>query len=255
MSFTVIIPARYGSTRLPGKPLMNIGEEPMIRHVWRQANKSDARRVVIATDDERVYATCEEFGAQVCMTSPEHGSGTDRLQEVAEQLELTDDEIVVNVQGDEPLIPPAVINQVAVNLAGHAGADIATLMEPIKHARAVFDPNVVKVTVSDEGYALYFSRAPIPWSRDHFGAEDGRVLPDGVPYWRHIGLYAYRVAFLHQFVGWETGVLEDCERLEQLRALERGMRIHVAPAEVRVPAGVDTREQLEAVRRAVGAQA
>lgn len=251
MSFTVIIPARYASTRLPGKPLLTVGEEPMIQHVWRRAGESDALRVVIATDDERVFAVCEDFGAEVCMTSAEHESGTDRLQEVAEQLELPGDEIIVNVQGDEPLIPPEVINQVAVNLAGHAGAGIATLVEPIEHPRVVFDPNVVKVVVDDSGYALYFSRAPIPWSRDHFSDEGGHVLPKGMPYWRHIGIYAYRVSFLHEFVEWPPGRLETCERLEQLRALEQGVRIHVAPAEVAVPAGVDTREQLEAVRRIV----
>ncbi len=248
MSFTVIIPARYASTRLPGKPLMTIGDEPMIQHVWRRANASDAGRVVIATEDERVYATCEEFGAEVCMTDAGHESGTDRLQEVAEQLELADNEIVVNVQGDEPLIPPQVINQVAVNLAAHPQAGIATLAEPITRAATVFDPNAVKVVIAEDGYAMYFSRAPIPWDRDHFSNDDYRALPKGVPYWRHIGIYAYRVGFLHQFVGWEPGRLESCEKLEQLRALEQGVRIHVAKAEVTVPAGVDTQDDLEAVR-------
>lgn len=251
MSFTVVIPARYASTRLPGKPLLDIAGQTMIERVWRRASESRADRVVVATDDQRIKACAEGFGAEVCMTRADHESGTDRLQEVAEQLQLTDDSIMVNVQGDEPLIPPAVIDQVAANLAANNTAGIATLAEPVSDIDTVFDANAVKVVTNAAGMALYFSRAPIPWARDEF-AGAGKSLPKGVPFRRHIGIYAYRVAFLNQFVSWPPAILERCEKLEQLRALENGIGIHVADAVEAVPGGVDTeadllrlREQLE----------
>ena len=247
MSYTVIIPARYASSRLPGKPLMDIAGMPMIQHVWLRASQSGAERVVIATEDERVARRCEAFGAQVCMTSAEHESGTDRLQEVVAKLGLADDDIVVNVQGDEPLLPAPAIEQVAQNLAANTQAGIATLKEPINDAATVFNPNAVKVVSDRQGLALYFSRAPIPYCRDQWSDGQG-VLPEGVEYWRHIGIYAYRVGFLHQFVSWPTGELESCERLEQLRAMENGVRIHVAQSCVDIPGGVDTEEDLNAVR-------
>ena len=247
MSYTVIIPARYASSRLPGKPLMDIAGMPMIQHVWLRASQSGAERVVIATEDERVARSCEAFGAQVCMTSAEHESGTDRLQEVVAKLGLADDDIVVNVQGDEPLLPAPAIEQVAQNLAANTQAGIATLKEPINDAATVFNPNAVKVVSDRQGLALYFSRAPIPYCRDQWSDGHG-VLPEGVEYWRHIGIYAYRVGFLHQFVSWPAGELESCERLEQLRAMENGVRIHVAQSCVDIPGGVDTEEDLNAVR-------
>jgi 3-deoxy-manno-octulosonate cytidylyltransferase (CMP-KDO synthetase) len=247
MSYTVIIPARYASSRLPGKPLMDIAGMPMIQHVWLRASQSGAERVVIATEDERVARRCEEFGAQVCMTSAEHESGTDRLQEVVAKLGLADDDIVVNVQGDEPLLPAPAIEQVAQNLAANTQAGIATLKEPIDDAATVFNPNAVKVVSDRQGLALYFSRAPIPYCRDQWSDDHG-MLPEGVEYWRHIGIYAYRVGFLHQFVSWPSGELESCERLEQLRAMENGVRIHVAQSCVDIPGGVDTEEDLNAVR-------
>ncbi|WP_375738455.1 3-deoxy-manno-octulosonate cytidylyltransferase [Pseudomonas boanensis] len=251
-AFTVVIPARFASTRLPGKPLQDIAGKPMIQHVWEQARRSGAQRVVVATDDARIVDACQTFGAEVLLTRADHNSGTDRLAEVATQLGLTNDAIVVNVQGDEPLIPPAIIDQVAANLAAHPEAGIATLAEPIHEAQALFNPNVVKVATDLNGLALTFSRAPLPWARDAFAANPDQ-LPDDVPYRRHIGIYAYRVGFLHDFVAWGPCWLENTESLEQLRALWHGVRIHVADALDAPPAGVDTPEDLERVRRLLGA--
>ena len=252
MDFVVVIPARYASTRLPGKPLQDIAGKPMIQHVWEQARKSSASRVVVATDDARIVEACRGFGAEVLLTAAAHNSGTDRLAEVASQLGLPGEAIVVNVQGDEPLIPPAIIDQVAANLAASPQAGIATLGEPIHDAAQLFNPNVVKVVSDASGLALTFSRAPLPWARDAFAA--GRdSLPAGVPFRRHIGIYAYRAGFLHDFVAWGPCWLEDAECLEQLRALWHGVRIHVADALETPPAGVDTAEDLQRVRQLLGA--
>jgi 3-deoxy-manno-octulosonate cytidylyltransferase (CMP-KDO synthetase) len=250
MSYTVVIPARYGSTRLPGKPLLDIGGKPMIQRVWEQACGSSAGAVVVATDDERIAEAVESFGATACMTSTEHPSGTDRLQEVASKLGLGDDEIVVNVQGDEPLIPPAVIDQVADNLANNAQAGMATLCEPIEDVHTLTNPNVVKVVSDANGMALYFSRATIPWPRDAF-ARDASAMPARGEWFRHIGIYAYRTRFLHEYVTWQPAPLELLESLEQLRALYNGVGIHVAPARAEVPGGVDTQADLDAVRAMV----
>lgn len=250
--FTVVIPARYASSRLPGKPLQDIAGKPMVQHVWEQACKSSAQRVVVATDDVRIVEVCRGFGAEVLLTRVEHNSGTDRLAEVAAALGLAADAIVVNVQGDEPLIPPAIIDQVAANLAANPQAAIATLAEPIDDAATLFNPNVVKVVSDLHGLALTFSRAPLPWARDAF-AVDREQLPANVPYRRHIGIYAYRAQFLHDFVAWGPCWLEDGECLEQLRALWHGVRIHVADALQAPPAGVDTQDDLDRVRRLLGA--
>ncbi len=247
MSFTVVIPARYASTRLPAKPLKDIHGKPMIQWVYEQACLSEAARVVVATDDERIEAVARGFGAEVCMTSAEHQSGTDRLQEVAAHLGLGDDELVINVQGDEPLIPPAVINQVAANLAANRDASVSTLSEPIHNAEDFRNPNIVKVVSDQQGLALYFSRAPMPWPRDHFAA-DTRTLPDSNLFQRHIGIYGYRVSLLNRFVQWPAAPLEKMESLEQLRVLWQGERIHVAEACALVPGGVDTEEDLQRVR-------
>lgn len=252
IDFTVVIPARFASSRLPGKPLQDIAGKPMIRHVWEQAGRSGASRVVVATDDPRIVEVCRAFGAEVLLTRVEHNSGTDRLAEVATQLGLASDAIVVNVQGDEPLIPPSIIDQVAGNLAAHPEAGIATLAEPIEDVASLFNPNVVKVVMDHDGLALTFSRAPLPWARDAF-AQSKESLPAGVPYRRHIGIYAYRAGFLHDFVSWGPCWLENTESLEQLRALWHGVRIHVADALEAPPAGVDTPEDLERVRRLLGA--
>ena len=247
MSYNVVIPARYGSTRLPGKPLLDIAGKPMVQRVWEQARLSAASEVVIATDDERIHEVVSGFGAIACMTSPDHPSGTDRLQEVAVARGWDPDQIVVNVQGDEPLIPPAVIDQVAGNLAAHAGAGIATLCEGITEFTELTDPNAVKVVFAANGLALYFSRATIPWPREHFRAGQ-QAMPGEGNWYRHIGIYAYRTAFLHEFVTWQPAPPEQLEQLEQLRALYNGVAIHVAPAQERVPGGVDTPADLEAVR-------
>lgn len=247
MSFYVVIPARYGSSRLPAKPLKDIGGKPMIQHVVERAQQSLAKAVIVATDDRRIEEAVKVFGGTVCMTSAEHQSGTDRLQEVAAQLGLNDVDIVVNVQGDEPLIPPAVINQVAENLAKSAQASVATLSEAIADAEVFQDPNAVKVISREDGIALYFSRAPIPWPRDAF-AHNRETLPAKLLAQRHIGIYAYRVALLNRFITWDMSPLEAIECLEQLRVLWNGELIHVAEAIETVPAGVDTQEDLERVR-------
>ncbi len=248
MSFIVVIPARYASTRLPGKPLLEIGGQSMLQRVWAQSCASGAARVVIATDDTRIESAARDFGAEVCMTDSGHPSGTDRLQEVAARLDFADNDIVVNVQGDEPLIPPAVIDQVAFNLADNPKADIASLCERIDDVSTLTDPNVVKVVTGVDHCALYFSRAPIPWPRDAFAAAPDE-MPSDRAWYRHIGIYAYRTAFLHRYIGWQPAPVERLESLEQLRALYNGTRIHMDEACETVPGGVDTRADLEALRK------
>ena len=247
MSFSVVIPARYGSTRLPGKPLLEIAGKPMVQRVWEQARRSGAGQVLIATDDARIFDAARAFGAEVCMTSPEHPSGTDRLQQVALDMNWAADHIVVNVQGDEPLIPPAVIDQVAGNLADHDNADMATLCEDITTLDELINPNAVKVVSDIDGMALYFSRAPIPWPRDEF-MNGQQSMPQSGAWYRHIGIYAYRTSFLHRYVTWPPAPLEQLEHLEQLRALYNGVGIHVERAVQSVPGGVDTEDDLQTVR-------
>lgn len=247
MSFVVVIPARFGSSRLPGKPLADIGGLPMVAQVLRRCQQSQAARVLVATDDERIAEAVRTAGGEALMTRDDHASGTDRLQEVAASLKLDEQDIVVNVQGDEPLIPPQVIDQVARNLAANPDCAIATLCEPIESRNDLFNPNIVKTVFDRHGKALYFSRAPIPWHRDEFAREANSELPQG-SWWRHIGIYAYRVGFLHQFVQWSPAELEQIEALEQLRAMANGVRIHVAPACELVPGGVDTDADLQRVR-------
>ena len=237
MSFTVVIPARYASTRLPGKPLLDIAGKPMLQHTWERALLSGAARVVIATDDSRILVTAKAFGADVVMTAATHQSGSDRICEVADALGLDDSESVINVQADEPLIPPEAINQVAECLSLNTAFGIATLCELIEDEREYSKPSSVKVVMDKTGRALYFSRAPIPAGESH---------PDEC--YRHIGIYAYRVGVLRQFVTWPVAASEAVERLEQLRALYNGVPIHVSVAPARIPAGVDTPEDLAAVR-------
>lgn len=245
-AFIAVIPARFGSSRLPGKPLLDIAGEPMVAHVWRRAGKSAASRVVVATDDARIRDAMLPLGAEVVMTRADHPSGTDRLAEVADHLGLADDAVLVNVQGDEPLIPPRLIDQVAMRLHDDPGASIATLAEPIADVETLFNPNVVKVVRALSGRALYFSRAPIPWDRDSFATRPEWLETDA--WLRHIGLYAYRAAFLAEYRDWSPSALEQLEQLEQLRALHHGHAIQVALAAEPNPAGIDTLEDLERIR-------
>lgn len=244
MSFTVVIPARYQSTRLPGKPLADIGGKPMIQWVYEQAIQAGADNVIVATDDSRVEKAVESFGGQVCMTSPDHESGTERLAEVVEKMAIADDHIIVNVQGDEPLIPPSIIAQVAENLANSV-APMSTLAVEISDEAEVFNPNAVKVLTDKDGYAMYFSRATIPWDRDNF-ANDAKQIKQ--PLMRHIGIYAYRAGFINTYINWQPTALEKIECLEQLRVLWYGEKIHVEVAKEAPAAGVDTPEDLEVVR-------
>jgi 3-deoxy-manno-octulosonate cytidylyltransferase (CMP-KDO synthetase) len=247
-SFRVVIPARYGARRLPGKPLLDIGGKTLIARVWEQATASQAGEVVVATDDERVSEHCRSIGADVVLTSAGHQSGTDRLAEVAAARGWSADSIVVNLQGDEPCMPPVLIDQVAeAATQGHA-ASMATMATPITDAKALFDPHVVKVVTDAEHNALYFSRAPIPWHRDEFFGSRAH-LPANTTFLRHIGLYAYRTAFLAGFVTWPPAPLEMAESLEQLRALWHGERIRVAMAKVAPGPGVDTADDVKAVLR------
>lgn len=249
--FHVVIPARYASVRLPGKPLALIAGRPMIQWVWERARDAGAISVTVATDHQGIARCCEDFGAEVCLTDPGHASGTDRIAEVAARRQWEDDTVVVNVQGDEPLLPPALVAQVAELLALRPEADMATLGTPIHELAEYLNPNVVKLVAAADGRALYFSRAPIPWDRD--GAPGGLATQQrhgGAL--RHLGLYAYRVGALHRLAATPACQLEETERLEQLRALWLGMRIQVDAALEVPPAGIDTAEDLARVNRALG---
>jgi 3-deoxy-manno-octulosonate cytidylyltransferase (CMP-KDO synthetase) len=251
VSFTVLIPARYASTRLPGKPLADIGGKPMVVRVAERALASGAAQVAVATDDERVRAAVAAQGFAACMTRTDHPTGTDRLAEAAALLGLPDDAIVVNVQGDEPLLAPALIRAMADLLAARPDAAIATACHAIDDPAEAFNPNVVKVVTDRDGYAMYFSRATIPWARDAFAARVPGApppLPPGLPLFRHYGLYAYRVAFLRAYPTLAPAPIEGFEALEQLRALWHGYRIAVAVTEGTPAPGVDTPEDLERVR-------
>jgi 3-deoxy-manno-octulosonate cytidylyltransferase (CMP-KDO synthetase) len=247
LAFKVVIPARMRSTRLPGKMLADIHGKPLLVWVAERARQSGADEVVVATDHPDIAAAATAAGLRVCNTSPTHETGTDRIAEAVQLLGLGEEEIVVNVQGDEPLIDPRLVRKVAGELALHPGASIATAVHPIDSAAAFFDPNVVKVVVDNEGFAQYFSRAPIPYARDAF-ARSRDTLPEGLPAYRHIGLYAYRVAFLREYSTLSPTPAERAEALEQLRALGHGRRITVAFWDQPMEAGVDTPEDLERVR-------
>jgi len=247
VSCTVLIPARYASTRLPGKPLMDIAGKPLVVRVAERAQASGADRIVIATDDERIRAAAEQHGFDAILTHANHATGTDRLAEAAVALGLDDKAIVVNVQGDEPLLEPALIREVADELRSHGDASIATACHPIDDLQEAFNPNVVKVVLDHAGYALYFSRATIPWARDAFAAKRDK-LPLGLPLYRHYGLYAYRVGFLRHYPSLTSAQIERFEALEQLRALWHGHRIVVRITTGTPAPGVDTQEDLDRVR-------
>lgn len=245
--FCVVIPARMASSRLPGKPLADIGGKPMVVRVAEQAAKSRAERVIVACDHADILAACAAHGVEAVMTREDHASGTDRLAEVAATLALADDAIVINVQGDEPLIAPALIDSLAELMAA-SDAPMATLAHAIHRADDHFNPNVVKVALDKNGRALYFSRAPIPYARDGYAA-DRSQLPVGLPVYRHIGMYGYRAGFLQSYSQLSPAPLEQFEALEQLRVLWHGYAIMVALADDAPAAGVDTPEDLERVRR------
>lgn len=247
MGFRVIIPARYASSRLPGKPLQDIAGKPMIQHVYERASQSKADSVIVATDDERIQEAVRAFGGEVCMTSAEHTQGTDRIAEVVGKYGFADEELVVNVQGDEPLIPPELIKQTADDLARHDDASISTIATPIHTAAELFDPHVVKVVMDRDDYALYFSRAVIPWDRDAFSVTT-EELPAQAVHYRHIGIYGYRCGFLKRYSELAPAPIERMESLEQLRAMWHGDRIHVSVVEEPPGHGVDTEADLERVR-------
>lgn len=262
--FTVVIPARFASTRFPGKPLALINNKPMLQHVYERASEAGASKVIIATDDQRIQRAAEAFGADVCMTSSEHQSGTTRIAEVIAVRQIKDDEIVVNVQGDEPFIPPENIRQVADNLQKCAGYSMATLCYPISNYGDVINPNIVKVVKSLDGKALYFSRAPIPYVRDYMAVDKQGSLTInrltelgnnieketiGRIYFRHIGIYGYRANFVQIFSELGDSQLERYESLEQLRVLEHGYHIHIDIATGAPPHGVDTPEDLIALNQ------
>jgi 3-deoxy-manno-octulosonate cytidylyltransferase (CMP-KDO synthetase) len=250
VKFRVVIPARYASVRLPGKPLRLIAGKPLIEHVHARALASGASEVLVATDDARIASACRAFGAEAVMTRAEHASGSDRIAEVATERRWGPRELVVNLQGDEPLIPPAILAQVATLLESDPAAALATLAAPLNSVAELDDPNVVKVAWGLSGHALYFSRAPIPWQREAATRDSPARL---VGAWRHIGLYAYRVDALLALSRLPPTPLEQAERLEQLRALEHGFGIAVAAASAVPGPGVDTEADLELVARQIEA--
>jgi len=250
--FHVVIPARFAATRLPGKPLLDVGGRPLIQWVWGCARASGAASVIVATDDARIEKVVCGFGADCVMTAAGHASGTDRIAEVVRARALGAEDIVVNLQGDEPLMPPAVISAVAAALQQHALIDIATAVAPIESLAEFLDPSSVKALRARDGRALYFSRAPVPWPRDEVAAGRPTAFKGA---WRHVGIYAYRVRSLLQFAAWAPTPLEVAEKLEQLRALEQGMSIYLLALPQAPPAGVDTPQDLERVRSAVNTAA
>lgn len=252
-AFHVVVPARYGSSRLPAKALAEIAGKPLVVHVWEKAVASGAVETLVATDDARIAEVIERAGGIAMMTSPDHATGTDRLAEVARRRGWPDDAIVVNLQGDEPLVPVALPGLLAAALVASERAGIATCATPIREVRDVLAPQVVKVVLDRRGHAMYFSRAPIPFARDAFVRGVPDVLPEGVPYLRHLGLYAYRAATLRTLADAPQVASERAESLEQLRALELGIGISVTILDEAPPPGVDTAEDLERVRDAFAA--
>jgi len=248
-NYRIVIPARMASQRLPGKPLLEIAGRSLIEHVYRRACAAKADSVVIATDDRKIFTAAVNFGAKVVMTSQEHESGSDRIAECADQLGWDDDQLIVNLQGDEPLMPSACLDQVADLLATDPDADVASLFWPLDSSAEVANPNVVKTVVDQSGRALYFSRSVVPHPRNWQNM--AQALESGISWKRHIGLYAYRAAALRAFAAMDATPLEAAEKLEQLRFLESGRQIRMARACSFIPAGVDTPGDLERVRRSI----
>ena len=249
MSYTVIIPARLQSTRLPNKVMLPIGDKPMLQHVYERAMESQAKRVVIAAGDPEILVLARSLGAESCMTRIDHPTGTDRVAEAIDKLKIAPDEVIVGLQGDEPLLPSRLIDQVAAALLAERQAPVATLSIPIENSNDLLDSNIVKVVRDHADYALYFSRALIPFPRKVMQAK--QQIEDLSPYHRHIGLYAYRAHFLKEFVSWDNVVIESLEQLEQLRILWHGQKILVKTAYDHPGYGVDTFEDLERVRKLI----
>lgn len=247
MSFHVIIPARYQSARFPGKVLTPIGKKTMLEHVFDRAQESGADSIVIATDDERIKAAAEAFGATVCLTSESPVSGTERIAEAITLLEYEENDVIVGLQADEPFLPSKVIKQLAEDLEEHDNVKVASVCQIITDPKELFNPNVTKVVLNHRKYAMYFTRAPIPWERDNFSFEKLPKKLQGTHY-RHIGLYAYRASFLPDFVEMEPCESEELELLEQQRILWHGGRIHMLVTKENIPPGVDTKDDLERVR-------
>lgn len=248
--YKIVIPARYASSRLPGKPLIELAGKPMIQHVYERAVETGVQDIVIATDDARIESAACDFGADVMMTSPDHENGTERIAEVAKARQWSEDTIVVNLQGDEPLIPRSLIESTAQSLIEHPQAGMSSVCTALRSDRDVFDPNVVKVVLDRLGFALYFSRASIPWDRDSYRDQPG-IKTTQMPVYRHIGMYGYRVSFLDEYSAMTTCALETTECLEQLRALWYGVKIHMAVIDSAPGHGVDTPEDVVRVEQAL----
>lgn len=246
-TYRIVIPARYASERLPGKVLLKLAGKPMLQHVWQRATESSARSVVIATDDERIMIAASSFGAEVVLTRSDHRSGSDRIAECADRLDWPDDQLVVNLQGDEPLMPANCLDQVAALLNASPDCEVASLYWPISVTEEVRNPNAVKVVTALDGHAMYFSRSPIPYERAD--TDIGAAIATGKCWKRHLGIYAYRLSALRRFTALPPTPLETSERLEQLRIMEQGGRIAMAQASEFIPAGIDTEQDLERVRQ------
>ena len=249
MQFRVIIPVRMGAQRLPNKPLLPINGMPMIQHTYNVATQSGAVDAIIATDSHEIAEVCRDFGAPVCMTSPDHKTGSERIAEAVEALGFDEEDIIVNLQGDEPLMPAGIIHQVAHVLDVHDNAKIATICRKITDNAAIFDPHVVKVVFNKRNQAMYFSRAAIPWERDNFSEQP---IKSECSHYHHIGIYAYRVGFLQEYLRSMPCDIELYENLEQLRILWHGHRIHMCTTDIDVPKGVDTQADLDRVRSIMG---
>jgi 3-deoxy-manno-octulosonate cytidylyltransferase (CMP-KDO synthetase) len=244
--YKIVIPARYGSSRLPGKPLIELAGKPMIQHVYERAVLTGVKDIVVATDDQRIFDAAVGFGAKAVMTSVDHENGTERIAEVAAKLGWADDDVIVNVQGDEPLIPRELIELTAKGLLEHKDAGMSSLCTPIASAENAFNPNVVKVVLDNAGYAMYFSRAPIPWDRELYKSGQNKITKIA-PVYHHIGMYGYRVSFLKEYAAMEVTALEQAECLEQLRALCYGVKIYMGVIDQPPGHGVDTQADVDRV--------
>lgn len=251
VDFRVVIPVRLNSKRLAKKALCDIAGKPMFVHTYEKAVASGPLSVVVATDSEEIASVAKSYGIATCMTSNEHKTGTDRLGEAVVALGYEDDDIVINLQGDEPLAPPAIIRQLAEDAERYSNVKLTTLCEKINDEETLFNPDVVKVVRNQRGFAIYFSRAPVPWDRDGFSKDPKSITG---PFYRHIGIYAYRVSFLSEYLSWHASPLDSLEALEQLRVLWNGQRIHCSEVNVPVPLGVDTHKDLDRVRNLLSKQ-